>query len=330
MATAVRHPRPDVLVVGAGVIGLTTAVALAEAGLRVRVDADLPPGATTSASAGAAWDPYMVEPRHLVAAWSAASLAEFTALARRPEDTGVRLVTGSHQSRVPCPAPEWTSTVGARPCAPAELRPGYAVGWRYRAPLIDMPHYLDHLTRRLLAAGGALRAHRYGSLAEAAAEAPAVVNCAGSGARTLVPDPDVTAVRGQLVVVANPGITDFFCDDTPDAAELVYLYPQGDTLVLGGTAEPGAWDTRPDPAASAAILARCAEVAPELRTARVLAERVGLRPARPEVRLEAQPLAGGRLVHNYGHGGAGVTVSWGCAREVAALLGVRDGGGVTA
>jgi D-amino-acid oxidase len=46
---------------------------------------------------------------------------------------------------------------------------------------------------------------------------------------------------------------------------------------------------------------------------------VGLRPVRPSVRLEAEALGGGRrLLHNYGHGGAGVTLSWGCALDVTA------------
>ena len=45
-----------------------------------------------------------------------------------------------------------------------------------------------------------------------------------------------------------------------------------------------------------------------------------LRPTRPQVRLEAEPPGTGPLVvHNYGHGGAGVTLSWGCAREAAGL-----------
>ncbi|WP_435742097.1 DNA polymerase Y family protein, partial [Nocardioides sp. SYSU DS0663] len=50
--------------------------------------------------------------------------------------------------------------------------------------------------------------------------------------------------------------------------------------------------------------------------ARVLRTKVGLRPARPSVRLERQ----GRVVHCYGHGGAGVTLSWGCAEEVVTIL----------
>ena len=60
----------------------------------------------------------------------------------------------------------------------------------------------------------------------------------------------------------------------------------------------------------------------------VLAHRVGLRPARPAVRLDAE-LAGAAadrgplIVHNYGHGGAGLTMSWGCAREAAKLAAAR-------
>jgi D-amino-acid oxidase len=69
------------------------------------------------------------------------------------------------------------------------------------------------------------------------------------------------------------------------------------------------------------MLHDAAAVFPALGQARVITERVGLRPCRPAVRLEAQPLPGGRVLwHNYGHGGAGVTLSWGCARELTAAL----------
>ena len=59
---------------------------------------------------------------------------------------------------------------------------------------------------------------------------------------------------------------------------------------------------------------------PALRGARVLDDAVGLRPARPAVRLEAEALDGGTVVHCYGHGGAGVTLAWGCADEVVRLV----------
>lgn len=69
-----------------------------------------------------------------------------------------------------------------------------------------------------------------------------------------------------------------------------------------------------------AIVRRCAALRPEIAGARIIDHRVGLRPTREAVRLERELLPTGRvLVHNYGHGGAGVTVAWGCAREAAEL-----------
>lgn len=306
----------SVVVIGAGVSGLTTAVCLAESGADVRVDADRSPGATTSAAAGAMWDPYLAEPRDLVERWGRETLRVLTELSADAE-TGVRLVEGTHESRIPCSVPGWASLVGARTCPPDDLRTGFVTGWRYRAPLVDMPRYLDYLVRRLVRAGGRLRRHHYGTLEEALGEAPVVVNCSGAGARFLTPDASVEAVRGQLVVVENPGVRSFFCDDTPGAEELTYIYPHSDVLVLGGTADPGNWELRPDEGAAREIVRRCAAVEPSVASARVLGQRVGLRPVRKRVRLADEWHGDTLLLHNYGHGGAGLTVSWGCAREVA-------------
>ncbi|MFF5344838.1 FAD-dependent oxidoreductase [Streptomyces althioticus] len=305
----------DAVVIGAGVVGLTTAVCLAEAGLKVRVDAERPLDRTTSAAAGAMWDPYLAEPSDLVARWSRATLSELTALSV-DEETGIRVREGTQQSRKPCDMPAWTSLVDGRLCAPGELRSGFVTGWRYRAPVVDMPVYLRYLGRRFMQRGGTFRSHRYATVEEVTREAPVVVNCSGSGARKLADDPSVEVVRGQLVVVENPGIDSFFCDDTPGADELTYIYPHASTVVLGGTAVQDNWDLSPDEEAARQIVARCAALEPSIATARVVEQRVGLRPVRPRIRLTDEPHAGGLIVHNYGHGGAGVTLSWGCAREV--------------
>ena len=140
-----------------------------------------------------------------------------------------------------------------------------------------------------------------------------------------MPDPDVTPVRGQVVVAANPGITEFFVGTGSDPADLTYLFPHGDVVVLGGTEQPGNWSLEPDPRTAARIIAACSAIEPALRKAPVLRHRVGLRPARPTVRLEAVQLETARddevtIVHNYGHGGSGVTLSWGCAEDVVELV----------
>ena len=92
--------------------------------------------------------------------------------------------------------------------------------------------------------------------------------------------------------------------------------PASDEIVVGGTDEVGDWSRTPSPDIAQSILARASALVPELATAIVLRHKVGLRPARPEVRLERE----GDVVHCYGHGGAGVTLSWGCADEVVELV----------
>ncbi|MFJ9562608.1 FAD-dependent oxidoreductase [Streptomyces fuscichromogenes] len=304
------EPGGEVIVVGGGVVGLTTAVVLAEGGRPVRVWARETGGRTTSAVAGALWWPYRIEPEALVGEWALTSLVVYAELAARPEETGVRLVEGVHDGLRLDGLGAWAAEV-----------PGLAEtaeGLTARLPLIDMPVHLAWLRARLERAGGTVEERVVAALDEV--PAPVVVNCTGLGARSLVPDPAVRPVRGQLVVVENPGIATWYTSDEVAGGASAYFFPQPGGLLLGGTAEEDAWSQEPDPEVAAGILARCAAVRPEIAGARVLAHRVGLRPYRPAVRLERELRPDGRvLVHNYGHGGAGVTVAWGCAREAAGL-----------
>jgi D-amino-acid oxidase len=311
-----------VVVIGAGVSGLTTAVVLAEAGAMVRVIAEEAPGAT-SLAAGAMWGPYLVEPKDKVARWSQRSLEVFGELAS-DSATGVRLTSGIEASRQADAPPDWATTLpGFRPCAAAELPPGYNSGYRFTVPLIDMPVYLDYLQRRLADAGARVEQRRLRSLPEAG-PAAAIVNCTGIGAHDLVTDPELRPIRGQHVVVINPGLTEFFSEDTGLSPDLLCIYPHGDTVVLGGTAIEGNGDLDSDDAAAKAILARCTLTEPRLADAQIIEHRIGARPTRDIVRVESDRLEDGTLVvHNYGHGGAGVTLSWGCAENVLTLLGER-------
>lgn len=317
--------RPDILVIGAGIIGLTSAIALAEAGHRVQVRTAEPPQATTSAAAGALWGPWLVEPRTRVLPWAEHSLAVLQRLAVEPS-TGVRIANGTDIARNPHEPSDWTPLRGeVRRCNPGELPQGYPYGTRYTAPLIDMPVHLTYLVRRFEALGGTLEIDPIDDLTVAATDVPIVVNCAGLGARTLVPDESVFPIRGQHLVVTNPGLSDFIEADTGDSSDLVAIYPHGDSVVLGGSAEYGRWDLQPDLSIAAGILDRCVEIEPRLRHADLIDHRVGLRPTRPTVRLDAQRTRGGLIVHNYGHGGAGVTLAWGCAAEVVARCSSLNG-----
>lgn len=318
----------DVAVVGAGVIGLTTALRLQQAGARVTVLTEVPPRLTTSAVAAAVWFPTRVERSRRVVDWSATAFAEF---ARQAADgvPGVLLRPTHMLTRQAAPPePWWAPAVpDLRRLAPAELPPGYPAGWVFTAPSVEMPRYLDWLLERFRRHGGAVVQRRLDSLRQAAELAPTVVNASGLGARELCRDQAVHPVRGQVVLVRNPGLrTSLRIQDHPDG--YTYVHPRSADVVLGGTFEVDSWDTTADPETARSILRRCTGVVPELRDAEVLGGLAGLRPARRGgVRLEAddRSLPGTLLVHNYGHGGAGVTLSWGCAAAAAELAAAGPG-----
>lgn len=302
-----------VLVVGAGVTGLTVAVRLAEDGYDVNVLARDLPLETTSAIAAALWYPYRAHPVDRVLRWSEQTLGVFTDLARNEPGSGVQLREGTELLREPADTPWWASAV-------PDLKrlefvpPPYRDGWTFVSPVIEMPVYLGWLQARLEAAGGILTRMALSRLPD---RAELVVNCSGLGARGLVGDGSMIPVRGQVVRLEQVGVERWLLD----GGGLTYVVPRSHDIIVGGTDTEGEWDRRPDPEVARQILARATALVPELSAAQVLGHKVGLRPARDEVRLEAEALAGGRrLIHCYGHGGAGVTLSWGCAAEVVSLV----------
>ena len=310
-----------VVVVGAGVSGLSTAICAAEGGLDVTVVTEELPGQTTSAVASAMCGPVIDRGDDPIVDWERVTIAEMVALAASDPVSGVHVETGLLADRQAGPPPPVARSdlPALIPAARDELPTGYASGVWATLPLVDMPRYLDHLQRRLAAAGGVIEQRRVSDLTELVGSVGQVVNCTGVFARTLVPDPEVHSSWGQHVVVQNPGITGFFME-APGRPTWAAYWAHGERVVLGGIAAPDEWSRTPSPEVAEGIVARCAVVAPWLRDATVLECQTGLRPARSRPRLEVVSMRGGRLVHNYGHGGSGVSLSWGCAREAVRLL----------
>ncbi len=303
-----------VLVIGAGVIGLTVAVRLAEAGHDVEVLARDLPLETTSAIAAAIWYPYRIQPADRALPWAATSFAQFRRIAEAEGDeAGVWMRDGVELFREQVDDPWWLPAVdGVRRVD--VLPAGYRDGWSFVTPIIETPRYLRWLAGRLVALGGSITRMALSRLPNHAAR---VVNCTGLGARGLAGDPSVEPVRGQVVRLSQPGLDRWLID----GSGLTYVVPRSHDVVVGGTDQEGSWDRRIDRPTAERILERARALVPELRHADVIGHKVGLRPARPSVRLEQERLdGGGQVVHCYGHGGAGVTVSWGCANEVAALV----------
>lgn len=301
-----------VIVVGAGVMGLTCAVRLAEEGHRVDVVARDLPLETTSAVAAAFWSPPDAPAEQRESRWAARGFEVFTALAADPA-SGVTLVAGTEVFTAEQPEPAWRDVVPdlARETA---LPAGYADGRTFTCPLVEMPLYLAWLASRLADLGGTLTRINLAALPPTGEPggADVVLDCAGLGARLFASDLSVTPVRGQVVVVEQVGLDRWWFD--PET--LTYVVPRSRDIVIGGTRSPGEWSRTPDPTAAGDILDRAARLVPEVAGARVLRHRVGLRPARPEPRVERV----GDVVHCYGHGGNGVTLSWGCADDVVSLV----------
>jgi D-amino-acid oxidase len=297
----------DVVVLGGGIIGLTAAVRLGEAGADVTVWAPDDPQDTVSSIAAAVWYPTRTDYDPRVLTWAGRTYDEFT---RQAADgaPGVSLRPTRNLERDTSDAvPWWASAAGDVRIGPAG--PPYARTVRFTAPLVEMGVYLPWLRSKVR-----VERRAAATLDEALAAAAVVVNATGLAAGALAGDPAVYPARGQIVLVANPGVTESV---RAEGEPGTYVHPRRTDVVLGGTFEAGAWDTTPDPAVRDGILARCAALVPALAGATVVGERVGLRPCRtggPRVERD------GPVVHAYGHGGAGMTLAWGCADEVAALV----------
>ena len=312
--------RADAVVVGCGVIGLTAAISLRESGLDATiVTAELPP-ATTSSVAAAIWYPYKAYPEDRVLSWGSRTYEVFEELSDLPK-SGVLMREGVEIWREPAPDPWWAEAVPhVRRCREDELPPGYRGGHAFVAPVVEMPVYLSYLMDRFAASGGSVRKLYLSSLDEVAGEARVVVNCVGLGARDLVGDVSMEPIRGQIVRVRNPGLDSFVLDEE-NVDGVTYIVPRSRDCILGGTADEGEWDLEPDPETAEGILRRCTQLEPRLTDAEVLEHKVGLRPGRQEIRLEREDVPDGApRVHNYGHGGSGITLSWGCAEETLRLV----------
>lgn len=320
-----------VAIVGAGVIGLTVADTLMERGHHVTVFFAEPPFNTTSSIATAIWHVYLVDPsdvRNLE--WARKTLVKLMGLAKSTPASGVYLVEGLELFRNSEPSePSWSAIPPKFEMLSAdEVREFDGVRWGYKiaAPLAEMPMYLTWLYRRVWQGGAKLRFERVASLSTLGKGFDVIVNATGLGARSLTEDVGLSGVRGQYLVLERPpDISDLYIGDDDNPGGMAYVIPRRNDVMIGGTEEYGieelSFDRQP-----AEILDRCSTLAPWLKNPDKVAIRetvVGLRPWRPSgVRIDVDSvIASVPVVHCYGHGGSGFSMSWGCAESVANLIG---------
>ena len=309
------------LVLGCGVIGLTSGIRLLESGFEVEIVAAKIPPDTTSNVATAYWYPFRVNPPHKVLPWAAFSYKKYMELCKIP-GIGIGVFDFVQIFDHKVDDPFWKPAVqNFRRAGPDELQPGYIDGFVAPIARIETHIYMEYLVNRFKESDGRITKldREIVNIEEISADNRLIINCSGLGAGKIFNDKEVFPIRGQLVKTTNPGLRDCINEEEGPLA-VSYIVPHPTYCILGGTADDNNWDLEVDPKASEEILRKCTVLEPRLNEAEVLGSRVGLRPGRTEVRLELEQLSPGcSVIHNYGHGGAGFTLSWGCAEDVCIL-----------
>jgi len=248
------HSGP-VAVIGAGIMGLTTARLVQEAGFPVTIYAASLPPDTTSNLAGGQWHPYghyresAVTPEWREQCRAAAdySWRRFNLMAG--EDYGIGLLPtykegGPETPFVPGYPPVNRSLAPDEHPFPAERMA------RYDTLYVEMGRFLKRLTEDVRRGGGKILVRRFASPAEIEALPERLAfNCTGLGARELFGDLELRPARGQLAILPpQPEVRYAY------TGRAGYMFSRPDGILLGGTFELDNWSTTPDPQAIAEIV----------------------------------------------------------------------------
>lgn len=329
-------------ILGGGVIGLTAGIALLERGMPVTLYTSQLAPDTVSGVAASIWEPFLAgTPSRLtpeavarMERWSTAALARYQDMVG--DAWGV--YWAENHEFYEKPQSFWFLPLlpGVREWPAARLRGGYAYGVSMRTLVVETPVFMPALVRAFEAHGGRIERRSLSSRAEInALPHETLINCLGLGARDLfeqeIPEADRTyAVKGQLVLLQpDPDLQ--YALNFQVGGEDRYFFPRHDALVLGGTYEAHAASAAPDDAVTRMLLEQHMQfianagramgfAPPKIAPERYVRAIAGLRPFRPAgPRLELERSGGKRIIHNYGHGGSGITFAWGCAEEASGL-----------
>jgi D-amino-acid oxidase len=308
----------SIAIIGSGITGLSTAYHLQARGYRVKIISSAFPPDTTSNKAAAFWFPFHIQNDKRCIAWASLSYAKYMALSDEPA-AGIRScqlikMVSENTQQADMKWIDFMPEASCRPMEKSELKEGYRLGHAMKVPLIETHIFLPWLMRCLSRKGVEFIQQEIKDLAVLTNQYKWVINCSGLGARELCTDDSIFPVRGQVGLLSAR-------DDMPivlDDEQPFYLVPRKDGLIIGGTYEEGVWDTTPDRTTIQGLYQQAVSLFPELDGASLIDSWSGLRPFRYEIKLEQERAK--RIIHNYGHGGNGFTLAWGCAEEVERLI----------
>ena len=247
-----------VAVIGCGVMGLSTARLVQEAGFPVTIYAAALPPDTTSNIAGGQFHPFSVfdadsAPPQFIGQFTKAldySWRRFQIMVG--DDYGVRWLptyveSNSLEEKVIATFPPINRMLRAaeHPFPIDSVR-------RYDTMYVETGRYLWQLMRDVQVAGGKIEVRRFASAQDLASLPESLIfNCTGLGSRELVGDTELHPVRGQLAILEPQPEVRYAA-----LGDFGYMFPRPDGIILGGTFERDQWNTTPDPKAIARIVAR--------------------------------------------------------------------------
>ncbi|XP_022107139.1 D-aspartate oxidase-like isoform X3 [Acanthaster planci] len=322
-----------VCVVGAGIIGLSTAYIIQDKipDVEVTIIADRFSPDTTGDGTGGLWMPYLAgnTPMELIQKWGKDTWDYLIKILRSPEAdaAGVSIHSGHIiYEKKPEQDPFWKDMVfHFKHCTQHELDalfPGYPCGVHVTMMFCLCLRYLPWLMERYKAIGGKTMKQTLSSLSEISDLYDVIVACPGVRARHLLDDKEVYPIRGQIVTMKS--LWKNFCALMGERSSDRHILPGAEYIHCGGTAQVNDWNEESDPEDAKRIIERCTKLVPSLKSAEVVGTWAGLRPGRSSVRLEKEDkmIAGKmkKVVYNYGHGGSGITLHWGCALDATELV----------
>lgn len=350
-----------VMVIGAGVSGLTTAICLREQGFSVVIVAEKFAPALVSNVAGALWEwpPAACgkhgNPRSLERskAWCMTSYEKFKSLQAQlgSVSTGIYLRNATfyfhdvlenlpEEFKKMCElAEEVNDFQRGLGIVPSDIDLAFQGGikdaYQHMAPMVDTDSYMQWLLHQAEHLGCEIIQEKIEvNLIEQEQalldrfRCAAIVNCAGLGSIEIANDPSMYPLRGALVRVKDLDglVAGAHCishkESSSNEQGLIFIVPRGqnNTVILGGLVQPHQWGEHMslDDPIIRQMYEGCLQFLPQLRSLPLDKDepvRTGLRPfTETNVCVERVPAT--RLFYNYGHGGAGVTLSWGCAKEI--------------